>query len=99
MKLSVLERVVLFNLLPREGNFATLRAVRQLREAISLTDEERKAFGVRVDGDTITWERSEPKEIGISESDGELIVQRLKALDAAEKLTEQHYELYERFVN
>lgn len=99
MRLSVLERVMLFNLLPREGNFATLRAVRRLREAISLTDEERKVFGVRVDGDTVTWERSEPKEVAISESDTELIVQRLKALDVAEKLTDQHYELYERFVN
>ena len=35
LKLSVYERLVLLNILPKEGNFITLKIIRQLREDLS----------------------------------------------------------------
>lgn len=40
MKLNVLERLKLQNLLPAEGNFVTLKLIRKLREALSFSEKE-----------------------------------------------------------
>ena len=40
MKLEVYERLVLMNLLPKEGDFITLKLVRKLREALSFNERE-----------------------------------------------------------
>lgn len=48
MKLGVFDRLVLLNILPREGDILSLRQVRRLREALSFSDEEHAALGLHV---------------------------------------------------
>jgi len=42
MELTVFERANLLSILPREGNFKTLKTVRKLREAMALSEAENK---------------------------------------------------------
>lgn len=47
MKLTVVERIVLQTLLPQKGNELTLKLVRKLREALSFSEQEIEAIGLR----------------------------------------------------
>ena len=102
MKLTALERMVLLNCLPPEGNVATLRIVRQLRERLSFSEQELKDYCISHTGDQIKWDRSkEPAdgiEIEIGEKATDLIVASLKKLDQAGKVTDGHLSLFDRFV-
>lgn len=40
MKLTVFERLMLQNILPKEGDFVTMKLVRKLREALSFSEKE-----------------------------------------------------------
>jgi len=40
VKLEVFERLVLMNILPKEGDFITLKLVRKLREALAFNEKE-----------------------------------------------------------
>jgi hypothetical protein len=42
MKLNVIERLALLEVLPREGDFVTLKLVRKLRESLSFSEAEVK---------------------------------------------------------
>ena len=103
MKLSIAERVALLGVLPAEGNFVTLKIVRQLRESLSFSEEELKGWGIKLDGSRMTWNeegvKSGERDISIGERATDLIVDGLKKLDETKKLTEQHFTLYEKFVD
>lgn len=101
MKLSVMDRIVLLNLLPKEGNFANLKLLRTARESLSFTEEENKALAFKQEGDKLFWEDGtvEPKEIAIGEVVTQLIAKELKRLDESGKLQNEHISLYEKFMN
>lgn len=46
MELSVLERLKLLECLPREGDYTTIKIVRELREALSFKENEHIEFGI-----------------------------------------------------
>jgi hypothetical protein len=102
MELNVFERLNLLNILPKEGTFITLKIVRQLREALSFNEEELKAlqFKQNTEMGTVQWnsEADTPKEIAIGEKATDIVVEALKELDKQKKLTDQHFGLYEKFV-
>lgn len=44
MKLAVYERIIVLNILPSEGDFVTLKLVRNLKENLGFSDEELEAL-------------------------------------------------------
>ena len=100
MKLNVLDRILLLGALPKEGNFATLKIVRELRESLSFTDKENKELEFQhVDGGVKWNEGNEPnKEFKINDTAKDIIAEALKELDKQKKLTEYHFKIYEMFV-
>ena len=137
MKLSVMERMMLLNILPPTGTFANLKVLRIAREALSFDDKEHKALNIRYEGEgdraQMRWDnhvivekatgrapegdlvavqemiRENPtgyemkpvmddKNVIMGEIVTQMIVKRLKELNNKEELTEQHYSLYEKFV-
>jgi len=100
MKLNVLERLTLLGILPKEGNFVTLKVLRSLKENLGLSEEELKKFEVTQDGERIAWNEkgNEEIEIEIGEKATDIIVEALKNLDKDKKLVEQHFSIYEKFV-
>lgn len=97
--LTISDRFAILGILPTEGNFATLKIVRKLRETLSLSEVEMKEYRVKQIGDQITWMNGEKTaEIEFGDFDTEMIRSALKKLNEEEKLEERHYAIYEQFV-
>ena len=99
-ELTVLERLVLLSILPKEGNFVTLKLVRKLRENLSFDEAEIKELNFAQDGDQVKWNEKAniTKRVNIGEMMNVLIYEALKKLDDEKKLREDHFSLYEKFV-
>jgi len=99
-ELSVLERLVLLGILPKEGDFVTLKLVRKLRENLSFDEAEIKELNFIQDGDQVRWNEKADivKRINIGDRMNVLIYETLKKLDNEKKLREEHFSLYEKFV-
>ncbi len=100
MELSIIERLVLLNILPKEGNFLTLKLIRQLRESLSFDEAEIKAVNLRQVDEKVAWDmdKAVPKKIEIGEKMSDLVVGTLKDLDKEGKLKDEHFSLFEKFV-
>ena len=112
MKLLVKERIVLLNILPKEGDFKTLKQLREFRELLSFTDEESAMLKFKNNAETgmITWDEpgTEPegdeekkfysREFEILPSMGAIIAEALTILNKEKKLNEDTLILYEKFV-
>jgi len=101
MKLILLERLKILQILPAEGNFITLNIVQKLREALSPTEKEFKDFEIVDKDGQISWNEKgrEEIEIEIGEKATDIIVEALKKLDEEGKLTAHHLSIYNKFVN
>ena len=101
MQLTVIERIGLLSILPEHGNFITLKIIRQLREALSFTEDEIKVLEIKQDGNQVVWNPAvnpEGTNIPVGEKATDVIVDSLKKLNEENKLTAQHLTLYEKFV-
>jgi len=102
MKLSVRERLLVLNIFPQATNFATLKIIREAEVELGFSEKEMKNLDMKADGNQITWNNEKDKEIGekeikIGDNLREIIKKSLKELDANEKLTREHFSLYEKF--
>jgi len=128
-----MDRILLQNLLPKEGTFQNLKLLREAREMLSFTEEENRllAFSsvgpnqvawrqvVYLDKETGTPIEMTPENIADAEANpgkygfveavppkefefGDvvigLIVKEMQDLDVKEKLTDQHFGLFEAFI-
>ena len=100
MKLTVLERLILLQNLPQEGSFVTLKILRSLKSNLALSEVEYKDFEVKQNGEQIVWNKKgeEEVEIEIGEKATDMAIIALKELNDNKKLTEQHFSLYEKFI-
>jgi len=106
MKLTVSERINTLSLLPSEGNFATLKVLNELKLNLSFTEKEIIELNVKATPTAdskiqYTWDaKKEAKEveIKIGEVSEKIIIDALKNLDKSNKLTNDHYSIYEKFV-
>ena len=103
-KMTVLERLMALSLLPKEGDFVTLKIVRNLRETLSFSEEELKALELKlVPEKGYEWKiEGVPaeilnKEITLGPKAASLIADSIEALNNDKKLTEQLFSLYEKF--
>ena len=101
MKVSVLERLLIQNLLPEKGSFTNLKLMRLARESLSFDEAENKALKFVQDGEQLRWEDNAvgDKEIKLGEVVTEMIKKELKALNDKEELKPAQFTLYEKFVD
>ena|SRR4030067_369540 len=99
MKLTVLDRIEIMNIVPAQGDFATLAKVKLLKDKIQLTEKELKD-SVIVDGERLSVKENDKtvNEFEVSELLTEVIVNALKKLNEESKLTINHLGLYEMLV-
>jgi hypothetical protein len=99
MILSVADRITLLGVLPEQGDFITLKIVRELREGLSFSEDELRNLSIIQEGNQVRWEAaSDPmKDVQIGEKASCVIVDSLKKLNDQKKLTQQHFGLYETF--
>lgn len=100
MKLSVGERLILLSILPEEGNFTTLKIIRDLRMGLSFSEAEHKKYKFVQEGMSVRWDdkATQDKEIEIGEKANDIIVLALSKLNESKKLKMEHITLYEKFI-
>lgn len=107
MLFNVQERIGLLNFLPREGNAAMLRILRDFQNEASFTEDEKAEMHFvhnevpgRPGEGQYSWDatKAKDKEIETGDTMEELIAETLKKLDAAKKLPMSLLSLYERVV-
>ena len=104
IKLSVIERVLLGSMMAAYvGNFTNLKLVRKAQEALSFNEEENKELKFVQNGDNVNWDiktsiKFQAVEIDIGEHVTSIIKDMLFKLNKEEKLTNQHFSLYEKFI-
>ena len=98
-KLGVRDRLVLLGSLPPEGNLATIRIVRELRENLSFSEAEHADLQmVEADGQLRWKEGAIPdRAIEIGAKGQEIIRSALSKLDAEDKIREEHLDLCDLF--
>jgi hypothetical protein len=101
MKLNVLERLLLLQILPAEGDFVTLKIIKGLKESVALSEGDFKEFDIKQESEQVLWNQkgNEERAINIGEKATDVIVEALKKLDNEKKLLETHVSLYEKFIN
>jgi len=106
MKLTVHERLMLGNILPQEGDFVTLKVLRNLKMDLSFSDPELKKWSIRTSDGRVDWrlfnDKNKPidqeAEIEVGGKAKDIIVKALAELNEKKKLREEHLTLYERFI-
>lgn len=100
MKLGVFDRLILLNILPKEGDFTTLKIIRQMREDLSFSEAEHKALEFKFEEQNVQWRQGadKPKDINFGDKAIAIIKEVLKKLNDDKKLSDQHYSLYEKFI-
>lgn len=98
MKLTVSDRLILLFIIPQQGDFTTLKIIRNMRDDLSFSEEDHEKLKFRID-EGIHWEEGlEDKEINFGEKATDIIVDAFKKLDSQKNLRIEHMELYEKFV-
>ncbi|HUW11155.1 MAG TPA: hypothetical protein VM537_15605 [Anaerolineae bacterium] len=97
--LGVRERLVLLGILPAEGSLATIRIVRELREALSFSEAEHEDLQMKQVDNQIRWEEGAvpDKKLDIGPKAAEVIRAAIKKLDDEKKLTADHLDLCDLF--
>jgi hypothetical protein len=104
MELSVKERIILSVILPNEGNITNLKIIRMLREELSFSEAENKALQFQTNEKGMAWNVEGEKivgtkEVSVGDVATEIIKKTLDKLNKEEKLTNEHIDLYDRFMS
>ena len=100
MLLKVSERIRILGVLPKEGNFATLKILDELRMNLSYTEDELEKWDIDVNQETqmVSWNEDGETDIPIGEKATGIIVDELRKLDTENKLTNLTMPIYEKFI-
>ncbi len=102
-KLNLFERLVIMGLFPQTGNFATLKIITEANLMLGATDEESvlAGLGVTSEGGVVAklgWLAVPEKEFTFKETLLGIIRDALQKLDDEERLTMEHFRVYEIFM-
>ena len=97
MKLNIAERITLMSILPEKSNIVTMRLMQELRTILGFTDEEIRKYGIKNEGDKISWSSDFEKEIEINQTMTVEIKKRLQEISDKNEVTVQMLPLYEKF--
>jgi len=104
MKLSIVERLILLGVLPKEGTYITLKLVRELREDLSFNEKEHKLLNfANNEKGQMTWavegqNKVGNKDVKIGDKALSLVKDIFIEMDKKEKITDELFTLYEKFV-
>ena len=100
MEFTILERITLQELLPKQEDYVTMKIIRDLRMELSFSEKEIKDFEINQTNSHITWNtvKEKKKKIDIGETAHSIICEALKKADKEKKINEQNISLYEKFI-
>ena len=99
-KLNVMDRLMLNQVLPEKGSFASLRSIKEARKNVLLNDKEVEEFEFKFENDAFKWNEkgNEKRPIEIGEIAAEEVKKILKSMDEKKELSLNHEGIYEIFV-
>ena len=101
MKLTINNRILILNLLPKQGDITMLKQLRTMKEDLSFTDKEKEDWKLDFDAmnGMVRWDEKKVKDtyIEVSERMQKLIATELKKLNKAHKLEDPHLDLWDKF--
>lgn len=104
MKLNVLERLALMNMLPEKEKFATLKVIRGFKDELGFTEEELKKYEIVEEaGKGVSWnpktDIKNQKDFVIGDTIKNIIIKELRRLEDSGELSDKyHFTLYEKFI-
>ena len=101
MKLFLVERMLLLELLPTEGDYASLKELRKTREMLGPTADEVKKFNVKQEEGRVSWDpegNTAERDIPLSEWATTTFQEELRKKNSAKKLDNRTFSLYEKFI-
>jgi len=100
LNLNLAERINLMAILPAEGNFITLKVIRELKANLGVKDKEFKTFEIIQKDNQITWNEkgNEELEFEFGEKATDIIIEQLEKLDRTKKLEDKDFSLFQKFV-
>ena len=94
--------MALVPLLPTEGEYEALKAIRRARETISFTPEEIKFYGIKSENGQTTWNTAraaeQVKDIPIESYIMNAIRVKLSEINSEGKLVESQMSIFDKFV-
>lgn len=102
MKLNTPERLMLYEVLPRQGDVTSLKIVRDLQNELTFSQEEHDILSLVVDPKTsqITWnvKADFEKEIPLCNVAVKIIYDSLVELNRKKMLSIHYLDLYDKFM-
>ena len=99
MKLNLLERILVLNILPAKGSFTDLIIKEDVAKKVAVTQDEIKELEIKQDDKGLHWKQTDKVwDIEFKDLEKELVKKQLKELDEKKELTGEHLSLYRAFV-
>ena len=97
--LSIHDRLVLLNTLPKEGDVLTIRVLKELKQVLGLTEEELQKADVVLNNGQVRWNPGKgfKADIPIGKVAKAIIREVLEKLNKDKKLTEDHLDIWDMF--
>jgi hypothetical protein len=102
MKLNIPDRLLLLGVIPKQGNFLTLKIVKDLIDKISFSSKELEEYQLTEKNGQVNWKTDKTdyeKDIELSGSEKAVIIDALKNLDGKKELTLDMLRIYDKFLN
>jgi len=99
MKLSLLDRVTILNILPEKGSYETIVVRKELVEKVGIKQTELDEYKIKDLGNgSIQWDTTvEDKDYDLTEREERLVRDSFKEKDRKEELTTSMLDTYEKF--
>lgn len=99
-KLTVPERIHVLNLIPKEGSFITLKAIRDLQSKIGFTAEEVSELDIKETNGIVEWNEKGniEKVFNLVDVEAEIIRKELRIKDANGTINMGLFSVYEKFM-
>lgn len=100
IEMTIADRLQTLGILPREGNFLTMRVIRELISKVGFSATELTDFKIKQDGEFVTWDTSinTTVEKDFLNAELDIIKSALIKLDKEEKLNNELFDIYEKFM-
>jgi hypothetical protein len=100
MILSVKDRLMLLDVLPKTGDLITLQISQRAATAVSLTQDDIDTFGITSGDGAVRWDESKDTgvEVEIEPAAVDLVAKELKSMNEKRTLTIDHLGLCSKFL-
>jgi hypothetical protein len=99
VEMGIMDRIVLMQVLPPEGNLITMRVLREFKAQLDFTADEIKAREIRTEGGMMQWNgEGDKKIVEVSAAVRDIIKAAFKKLDDEKKITVQMLPVYDLFL-